>query len=156
MVLWWQKAKCSITLYEEQRKEQCCSVGRNADFLQLQIVVEQKSLFFAPETISWAFIFSPQVMCVKTLPKSQCNTHTCIHSCKEVRWDETTWCPCLHLCSGKQSVVWHAGLATLGLEVWWVMGWSNAAVSKLDRLEWTGVISWVLVSPEWASREWGI
>lgn len=33
------------------QKEQHCSLGRNANFLQLQIVVEQKSPFFTSETV---------------------------------------------------------------------------------------------------------
>lgn len=38
--------------------EQCCSVGRNVNFLQLQIVVEQNSSFV--ETVSLAFALSFQ------------------------------------------------------------------------------------------------
>lgn len=54
------------TVSGPQKEPFSCSEGRNANFLQLQIAVEQNSPFSASETVSSAFILSSQVACVKT------------------------------------------------------------------------------------------
>lgn len=72
----------SVILVPGPQEEQHWSLGRNANVLQLQIVVEQKSPFFASETVSSAFILSSQMVrvCVKTLSKTQWHTHTHTHA----------------------------------------------------------------------------
>lgn len=123
------------------RREQWCSVGRNANFLQLQIVVEQKRPFFAFETVSSAFILSSQVVRVKTLSKLQFNTHTRTrtHSYAHThagRWETTRL-------SLPSPLFWER----VNMQVWlnqiWecgekMLGWqSRICWSEVEWLSWT-------------------